>query len=108
MLHTLHVPPKESNKPTLIKTFPSSAIRKRNKHKRRRNKNKAPLAEVKLIQLYDIRRDPKEKNDLAEKRPQQVTEMLIMLAEFYKTSVPPMKPMRDIVKPKFSAWGPWR
>ncbi|CAG5115936.1 unnamed protein product [Candidula unifasciata] len=63
---------------------------------------------ARLVQLYNIRRDPLEKHDLSRRQPNIVRKMLEKLQEFYVTSVSPCYPKNEKVAPVQKAWGPWR
>ncbi|KAH9507440.1 hypothetical protein Btru_058083 [Bulinus truncatus] len=61
-----------------------------------------------LTQLYNIRLDPRERHNLAKYQKVRVREMLDVLQAYYRSSVPAVYPLSDIVQPRNSAWGPWR
>ncbi|BFZ20541.1 hypothetical protein BsWGS_23580 [Bradybaena similaris] len=104
---------------------PNKAMISRNRHRRkpkhrrqRRHKNNhnrhvehmksSVRGRVRLVQLYNIRKDPLEKHDLSRRQPNIVHKMLDKLQEFYVTSIPPCYPVNEKVAPVRKAWGPWR
>lgn len=65
----------------------------------------------KNVWLFNIKDDPLETTDLSASRPQIVKEMLDMLAEYDKSSVPVRFPGSDPqANPDLRGgfWGPWR
>ncbi|XP_019630630.1 PREDICTED: arylsulfatase B-like isoform X2 [Branchiostoma belcheri] len=64
----------------------------------------------KHIWLFNIRNDPQEKNDLSDRYPVIVLDMLEKLSAYNKTAVPPFWPPRDPrANPALHGdlWGPW-
>ena len=63
-------------------------------------------------QLFDLRADPGESNDLAASMPTKVAELQARLAEYNATAVPPCDRLRPdpASSPRLhgGAWMPWR
>lgn len=64
----------------------------------------------KIIQLYNIKKDPLEKTDLSRKYPRKVAKLMARLEKHRRSSVPYLKAQNDIRGiPRLNggAWGPW-
>ena len=78
------------------------------RHERRRRPGRRPAEEEggkESVELFNLKDDPYEKTNLAEKQPEKVKELQGKLAAFAKQAVPPKaKPKpKDFVTPK--VWG---
>ncbi|XP_077999882.1 arylsulfatase B-like [Glandiceps talaboti] len=65
----------------------------------------------KVVQLYNIDKDPNEQLDIADDNPDIVTDLLQRLERYYQDSVPPYFPQQDVkhANPALynNVWSPW-
>ncbi|XP_061083774.1 arylsulfatase I [Conger conger] len=64
----------------------------------------------KSVWLFNVTADPYERRDLAESRPQVVRALLLRLAHYNQTAIPPQNPADDpLADPRLhgGVWGPW-